>query len=360
MLKVGAYLLRTFFRTDKRRIWDNAPKSCSFRIKNQPSTFSRDEHLPITLGSEVMMGGQVARPETLVIQSDCLMIHALQQPKRVRSIHKHGTRRIGLPSYLVCTAAICTLLLTLSVGSGCTVPPEHKQLAAFVKSHEQMLAGVEQRVEPADEISIEAPRIYELNGVNERVQPDGKISLRLIGEVKVAGLSPREVAAKLEQLVGPYYQNPIVHVRISSKAREVYYVFGQVSGVGAYRFTGRDTIMDVLAKAKPTFLAWKQRVKIIRPSPYEDDIREFEIDINRMIKTGDMKLNVLLEPGDIVYVPPTPLAWIGLRLQELVYPVSPVLDAYLAPADFAFAQDVYENPNGSQSQGRRGRRGRTR
>ncbi|MCH7526129.1 MAG: hypothetical protein IID39_01710 [Planctomycetes bacterium] len=43
-----------------------------------------------------------------------------------------------------------------------------------------------------------------------------------------------------------------------------------------------------------------------------------------MIKTGDTRMNILLEPEDIVYVPPTPLAWLGLKIQELLFPVSSV------------------------------------
>jgi len=40
-----------------------------------------------------------------------------------------------------------------------------------------------------------------------------------------------------------------------------------------------------------------------------------------MIEHGDMTGNVLLQEGDVIYVPPTILGSIGLTLQEIVGPL---------------------------------------
>ena len=70
-------------------------------------------------------------------------------------------------------------------------------------------------------------------------------------------------------------------------------------------------------------MAWEQRVQVIRPAAREDeDARIFEVNYEKMITRGDATKDVLLEEGDIVYVPPTILASIGLLLEEIISPVA--------------------------------------
>src|SRR5450432_744144 len=54
-------------------------------------------------------------------------------------------------------------------------------------------------IDPPDEIILRAPAIKELDGNKHTVRPDGKISFNLIGEVKVAGLTPSQVTTALAE-----------------------------------------------------------------------------------------------------------------------------------------------------------------
>lgn len=234
------------------------------------------------------------------------------------------------------------MVLATMACTGCASTPTHENLTAFLKAHEHAVAAVETRVDAGDTIRITAPRAFEIDHQTRSVQPDGKIALRLVGEVRVAGLTAREIATKLEELLTPYYNDPDVDVQVVDQPRRGYYVLGQVSGAGLFRFTGRDTVLHALAVARPNTIAWQSRIKVIRPSPVEGDRRELRIDIQKMIKTGDTRMNILLEPGDIVYVPPTPLGWLGLKVREALFPVSPVLNAYSTPARFMSVQNTYE------------------
>ena len=237
---------------------------------------------------------------------------------------------------------VATVLTGISC-AGCAATSSHVDLAAFLKAHEHTASATVSRIAPGDAISISAPRVREIDGERPTIQPDGKISLELIGEVKVAGLTARETASKLEELLKPYYLDPQVRVQITRQPGKVYYVMGQVGAPGPFPYTGRDTLMHVLAMAGPTNIAWKSRIKIIRPSPIEGERREIRVNVDKMVKTGDTRQNVLLEPGDVVYVPPTPLGWIGLRIRELLDPVGPVLQAYATPNQFLTEQQFYED-----------------
>jgi len=67
------------------------------------------------------------------------------------------------------------------------------------------------------------------------------------------------------------------------------------------------------------------------------------VDVAHMIKTGDTSHNVLLQPNDILVIPPTPLGWVGLRIQELLFTFNPLISGYQYPATVNAANDVYKN-----------------
>lgn len=229
-----------------------------------------------------------------------------------------------------CLVTMFSLMAGLALTTGCESAPKYKDLKQFVqdKPDEQEVSATNYRLEPPDVISISSPTAPEIDGETQMLRSDGRISLKLLGEVKVAGLTPRETAAKLEELLARYYTSPQVNVRVSAFNSKTIYVFGQVAGGGKMAYTGRDTVLDVVARAQPTFLGWGSRVQVIRPSADPDKRHVVTVDTDKMTQTGDLKDNFLLKEGDVVYVPPTPLGWVGLRVRELFWPFEPVYSAY--------------------------------
>ncbi|MEW6249694.1 MAG: polysaccharide biosynthesis/export family protein [Planctomycetota bacterium] len=225
--------------------------------------------------------------------------------------------------------------------AGCT--PRHAEVKAFVRSHETEVAIGHYLIRPPDALRIHAPGIQELDGALEQVRPDGKVALRLLGEVDVAGLTTAEVASKLRNLLARYYVDPEVIVNVSGFRSQKYYVFGEVSYGGAKPFTGRDTLLKALAEAQPTFLAWRARIRVVRPSPDPANRRVMIVNMDELALAGDQTQDLLLQPGDVIEVPPTPLAWIGHRIREVLYPVGPLLQAYTLPAAPLEAHDTYED-----------------
>jgi len=220
-----------------------------------------------------------------------------------------------------------------------------REIHHFLKAHEHQVAGAEYRVAPPDALLISCAQAPEVDGEVQIVRSDGKVGLRLLGEVKVAGQTTQEISTKLEGLLGRFYTHPEVSVRVAAYRSKYVYVFGQVGAPGAYPFTGRDSLLNILSRAQPTFLAWKAQTKVIRPSPDKQDVHEIVVNVDEMVEHGDTSKNFLLQEGDIVYMPPTPLAWVGLRVRELLYPVTPIAQAVVAPAAVKASYDVYDNWN---------------
>ena len=262
------------------------------------------------------------------------------------------TQRAGRPT----AKALGWVVLTLSLGASGCATYDHSNMVAFLRAHEAEVAVGQTVVRPPDIIAIHAPGALEIDGANVMVASDGKITLRLLGEIDVAGLTTEEVANKIRVQLSRFYVEPEVLVEVSGQRSQYFYVLGQVGAPGPRPCTGRDTVLRALAEAGPTFLAWRSQIRVIRPSHDENERKTIIIDLDQMTKTGDMTNNVLLQPGDIVQVPPTPLAWVGLRIRELLYPVEPVLDAYTTPARVMGAHDEYDDRFGSDDDNRdRGR-----
>jgi polysaccharide export outer membrane protein len=239
------------------------------------------------------------------------------------------------------TFGMVSVALLLVSGTGCA--NKHEDLMQFLKENEHSVTAAEYRVGVPDVLGINAPRAVEIDNTVQSVGPDGKLNLRLLGPVSVVGLTPKEIEVKLEQLLGPYYEDPVVHVEVVSFLSKKYYVFGEVSAEGPQPYTGKDSVIDALAKARPEFTAWRSIVQVMRPSANPGEINQITVDFDKMMRQGDMRLNVLLEPGDVVYVPPTVLGWLGNRVQEVLYPFLPAFQAYSTPASFIATTDVYND-----------------
>lgn len=251
----------------------------------------------------------------------------------------HTFRQFSGKSLLIVGMGLC-------VAAGCS--HKYSESKVFMRAHQNEVAASGYRFEPPDRVFILSPTCPEINGEAQRIRADGKIALKLLGEVYISGMTPTEVETKLEQLLTEYYEEPRVSVRVASYSSKSIYIFGEVGNRGPMAFTGRDTLLDVLARAGLTNFAWGAQVKVIRPSPNDASRHEITIDVDKMMKTGDLKDNLLLQEGDIVFVPPTPLAWVGYRVQEVLFPVSPALSMYNVPYRAMQTTDeyrTYERPS---------------
>jgi polysaccharide export outer membrane protein len=184
------------------------------------------------------------------------------------------------------------------------------------------------RVAPPDKIKITATGIKELDQTTAEIRSDGKITLNLINELYVAGLSPSEIAEEITSRLSKFYNKDAVFVSVEVTAFESkkYYVFGQVFSPGVKTYTGRDTVIKVLAEAQLNEDAWPQKVVLIRPSENTDVRQKVTIDLKQMYMDGKTDQDYLLEEGDLVYVPPSPLAEFRLRFERLMAPIRPVAD----------------------------------
>ena len=233
-------------------------------------------------------------------------------------------------------AAATLLLAVLTTAAGCG-QKHYTDYSAFLQEPRPLVSSSTYRIMPPDVIQIDAKHVREIHGHREQVRADGRLTFPLLGNVYVAGKTPEEISQELETMSRLYYEDAEVTLRVVSYRSQKIFVFGEVGIAGAYPYTGANTVLAMMASAQPTRLANTSRIHIHRPDRNGELTRHMTIDLDKMVRRGDMSLNAVLEEGDIIYVPPTGFASVGLALQQLLLPIQPAAAVVSGPAD------IYDN-----------------
>jgi polysaccharide export outer membrane protein len=180
-------------------------------------------------------------------------------------------------------------------------------------------------LEPPDQILLLCSEVPELHLQEQRIRPDGKVSFQSVGELQAAGKTPAELSEEIKEKLMLLYaltgDHP-VDVQVTNFESKSYYVLGQVRRPGAMPYTGRDTVLRAVSQAGLVPRSWEERIQVIRPS-HDKNVKPkvFEINMDRLMAHGDASKNVLLQEGDIVFVPTTVFGAFGLLIDELLSPI---------------------------------------
>jgi len=158
------------------------------------------------------------------------------------------------------------------------------------------------RIGAKDLLNINVFGLEELNK-RVRVSEDGKISLPLLGEVEVKGLTKSELEKKLSRLLEEkYLQDPQVTIFIQEHKSRRVSVLGAVDEPGPYELLGRQTLLQLISEAGG--LTEKAGDKIIVIRQLQDGTSTvFKISIDDLFLEGDASLNIPLQANDIVNIP---------------------------------------------------------
>jgi polysaccharide biosynthesis/export protein len=134
-----------------------------------------------------------------------------------------------------------------------------------------------------------------------RVGSDGYITMPLIGQVHAAGLTTKQLQAKLTGEFSSYVHEPEVTVRIYNPASRVFYVIGEVSKPGVYPLMSGEVLSQALAAAGgPTEYANLRKVKIMRRE--SDQAVQMTVNFSAIAK-GELAADVPLRRADTIVVP---------------------------------------------------------
>ena len=136
-----------------------------------------------------------------------------------------------------------------------------------------------------------------------RVSEKGKITLPLLGEIEVEELTKAELERKLGQLLEKkYLKNPQVTVFIREYQSKKVYILGAVGKPGSYKLLGRQTVLQLISDAGGLVEDAGDEIIVIRQRK-DGPSKTLRILIDDLILKGDARLNIPLEPNDIVNIP---------------------------------------------------------
>jgi len=233
-------------------------------------------------------------------------------------------RKDGVMRHARAITVVFWVLITISL-SGC-FSSNPRDIEAFAMPERVQVTAENYILQPPDEVEVHCTDVPFIDEQRQRIRPDGKISFEAVGEIVAAGKTTGQVASNLRAKILELYRltgDYPIDVRVIAFQSKFYYVLGQVYVPGPKVYTGRDTVLTAIAEAQLNPMAWVDRIQVIRPSR-DKSIKPkiFEVNYNRMIVHGDASKDVLLQEGDIIYVPPTVLAAISMKIEEFIRPLA--------------------------------------
>ena len=175
---------------------------------------------------------------------------------------------------------------------------------------------------------------------------DGTIDYPILGSLPAAGLTPTDLAKNIhDKLAQGYVKEPKVNVAVKEYNSKKIMVFGEVSKPGLYKLRGEIPLLELLFMVGGANTSAK-RMTIIRPpaapatyvvpsaslpassGKSSDNSSSVEIDLIALLSKGDLSQNVMIKPGDTIYVS----SGTGLRYY--------VLGQVTNPGPYEWVQDI--------------------
>lgn len=134
------------------------------------------------------------------------------------------------------------------------------------------------------------------------VLPDGMISFPLAGHLQASGQTPEQIQQALTARLESYIPNPVITVSVLKVSGNTVYIIGQVNRPGEIQAGHRMDVIQALSVAGGlTAFADENDIKILRRVGDEQIALPF--DYSAVKKGKKLKLNILLQSGDVVVVP---------------------------------------------------------
>ncbi|MCA9407334.1 MAG: polysaccharide export protein [Candidatus Omnitrophica bacterium] len=173
-----------------------------------------------------------------------------------------------------------------------------------------------------DVIEVSVMRHPEVSG-QFVINAEGKIQYEFVGDVIVAGLTKQEVADRVTMLLEKYIISPEVTVKILGYNSKVVYVIGEVGNSGKIFMRGDTiTVREALVQAGLPLLSAKSTKSVLFTPSASGKVKKKKVNVHKLLYEGDLRENLVMKPGDTLYIPPTVMAKAMRVIQPVAAPIS--------------------------------------
>jgi polysaccharide biosynthesis/export protein len=171
----------------------------------------------------------------------------------------------------------------------------------------QQQASEEYIIGPLDKIRIFVWRNDELGGTVQ-VRPDGRITTALIADMPAAGKTPTMLAQDIKLQLTQYINDPIVQVIVTEFAatnnQQIRIAGAGVGKPASVPYRANMTLLDAItAVGGISEFAAGNKARLQRVDRETGRMQEYSLRINDLLRRGDTKANVMLQPGDVIIIP---------------------------------------------------------
>jgi len=159
------------------------------------------------------------------------------------------------------------------------------------------------RIQPSDVIEVQYRYTPEYNQ-NASVQPDGFVSLQLIGDVKLAGLTLDQARTAILTRAAARLRDPDLAVSLREYEKPYFVVAGEVRNPGRFELRGTVTAVEAIAMAGGFHAPDAKHSSVVLFRRISPEIGETKLlDLKHAMNTPALEEDVTLRPGDLLLVP---------------------------------------------------------
>lgn len=225
-----------------------------------------------------------------------------------------------MPSFLIRFSTVAVALLTVPITGGAQgvapraqpVTPPGYQPGAVYPQERMSVVDPDKKLSAGDQVTVEIVEDRE-GGLPRVVTATGELDVPPLGRVKVSGKTAYEAAASIKtQLEREYYFAATVRISIDRLSpvnvrSGVVQIDGQVRAVGQLDIVAGETLTVTGAIGKAgglTTFAKKNEVLLMRQVGGRTET--IKVNYKKVVETGDVKNDPVLQDGDRIYVPRAP------------------------------------------------------
>ena len=134
------------------------------------------------------------------------------------------------------------------------------------------------------------------------VRPDGIITLPLLEDIKVTGMTTAELKAKITSEASKIVTSPNVTVIVKQINSRKVFITGHVAKPGSYALTAPMTVVQLIALSGGLLeFADRSKIRVMRVTPAGAETHR--VNYKQLANGEELKQNIDLKPGDTVIVP---------------------------------------------------------
>lgn len=190
--------------------------------------------------------------------------------------------------------------------AGCAGTTRGPELPSASFGGAEQAPGDQYIIGPLDELTVFVWRNPELSS-KVQVRPDGRITTPLIADLPAVGKTPAQLADDIKGRLTTYIQDPLVSViveKFNGTFSQQIRVVGATAKPASLPYRANMTLLDAMIEVGGlSEFAAGDRATLVRRDRATGSEKEYRLRIAQLLKRGDRRANVKLEPGDVIIIP---------------------------------------------------------